>query len=616
MRLPRGDPGVLVAWADLHALLGDTVSARNAYTKALGLARERDVIEDRLQRLAITEIVYPLERRGLPAAAPAAPAAMNIVFFHAEMDEARVPFDKPDYPSMLAAAVLAARRRAPHARVVLLTDERTAMPEHVEFDRVVRRPLDPSQLMYERMRSQRCFLASLDDGSNTVFVDADVIVNRDPAGIFDGSFDIALSWRTGPVEAPFNGGAIFARGSPAALAFFDTMLAAYIALEHCDAIRARFPEGIRGWWGDQLAMAAVVDWNEFARRDSDRMSIAGSVVRFLPQRKYNLVMERTTPLSVPDRLQAYLVHFKGARKKHIWSYIEHVLKIESPAAPAIAQHAAAPDQAADRRYSTYDLGVAPITYDVTYFLALAKNRGVRHIDIVAGPHQGFRDDAWCQKADASEKQFRLWNIVLPACQLAGMTVAMHRDRARAAATPYKMRAVIDEGIAGDIFHASAHARRWVARWLEARGLSRPVVINLRESQWPARNSNMDAWRRFAAETNAVVIPDIDGEVAFGHVFDGLSMDRRLALYEAASVVMGANNGPLALCWLSRSIPYLTFKMVAEHPACTPEFFARQGLPVGAQWPWAGPHQRIIWADDDYATIARAYDAFGAEFSQR
>ena len=176
--------------------------------------------------------------------------------------------------------------------------------------------------------------------------------------------------------------------------------------------------------------------------------------------------------------------------------------------------------------------------------------------------------------------------------------------------------IVVTAFAGDVFRASDHARRWVARWLAARGLSRPVVVNLRESQWSSRNSDMAAWRRFAAETDAVVIPDIDGETAFGHVFDGLNMDRRLALYETAAVVMGANNGPLALCWLSRSIPYLTFRMVADHPACTPEFFARQGLPVGAQWPWAGPHQRIVWANDDYETIARAYGEFSAAAARR
>jgi tetratricopeptide (TPR) repeat protein len=602
--LPQ-DAGVLAKWGDVKAMTGDRETARIAYTAALPLAQNRRAVEDRFERLALSEIAMDLPRQ--EAAAPAAGGAarrLAIVFFHVDTPQTHTPFDKPDYHALLAASIAVARRRSPAASIVVLSDMRTRFKDTLGADRIVRRQLDPSQVMYERMRSQREFLAAQTDGEATLFLDTDAIVSRDLLPAFDGSFDVGLTWRHDPFDAPFNGGVIFCRNNAATLRFFDHLLAAYHMLEGTTAVRARFEGGIRRWWGDQLAMTATIGHDTFVRRKSDRLAIDGTVVRLLPERTHNFVMSRATPLSAPERENAWLVHFKGARKDDFWRYAEHVLGPQAPA--LVAARAPAP---AEPRFATYDLGVAPITYDVAWFLALAKNRGVTHIDIVPGAHHGFRDDAWCQKADTDEKNFRLWNIILPACQLAGMTVAMHRDRAHAAATVYKMRPLIDEGLKGDVFKATGHARRWVAQWLAARGLQRPVVINLRESQFPARNSNMAAWRRFAESTNAVVIPDTDGATAFGHVFDGLSMDRRLALYEAAEVVMGANNGPLALCWLSRSVPYLTFKMVADHPACTPEFFQRQGLPVGAQFPWAGPLQRVVWADDDYATIRAAYDVF-------
>ncbi len=602
--LPQ-DAGVLAGWGDVKAFMGENEAARLAYTQALKLAGEPRAIEDRLERLALGEFALDLPRH--EAAEPAsgdAAGRLAIVFFHADAPRDGLPSGAPDYHALLAAAIAVARRRSPKAEIIVLSDPDTRFADALDADRIVRRPLDLSQLMYERLHSQRAFLATQTDGEATLFLDTDVIVSRNPLPAFDGSFDVGLTWRHEPIDAPFNGGVIFCRNNAAALTFFDHLIAAYHALESQPAMRTRFADGIRRWWGDQLAMTATIGRGAFTRRKSDRLAIDGTTVRLLAERTHSFVMSAATPISVPERDNAWLVHFKGARKDDFWRYVEHVL---GPQAPAVL--AARQAEPADPRFATYDLGVAPITYDVAWFLALAKNRGVAHVDIVPGAHDGFRDDAWCQKADMGEKNFRLWNVILPACQLAGMTVTMHRDRDRAAATVYKMRPLIDEGLKGGVFQATSHAKSWVQRWLAERGLKHPVVVTLRESQWPARNSNMAAWERFAEETDAVVIPDTDGTTAFGHVFDGLSMDRRLALYEAASVVMGTNNGPLALCWLSRAIPYLTFKMVAEHPACTPEFFQRQGLPVGSQFPWAGPHQRLVWADDDYATIRAAYDAF-------
>jgi hypothetical protein len=424
---------------------------------------------------------------------------------------------------------------------------------------------------------------------------------------------VALTWRSDLLDSPFNGGMALYRQTPGAVRFYDNLIATHRAMEDFPAVAARFPQGMARWWGHQLAMAATVGWDDFARRRSEWMIVDGAAIRFFPERTHNFAITLNSSPRAVAHDHRFFLHFKGARKDAFWSYANQLAPATAPALAA-APAAAAPTHtvdAADPRWSTYDLGVAPISYDVVSFLALAKNRGVKHIDIVPGEHFGFRDDGWYQKADVAEKHFRLWNIVVPACQLAGMTVAVHGDRSKAVRTLYRPEPLYVEGIREDVFHASEHARRWVRRWLAKRGLTRPVVITLRESHWPSRNSNMDAWRRFAEETNAVVVPDSDGDTEFGHVFDGVNMDRRLALYEEALVNMGANGGPLSLCFLTRRIPYLMFKLVSDYPASTPEAYARRGFPVGSQYKWAGPNQRLVWADDDYETIRNAYDAFRA-----
>jgi tetratricopeptide (TPR) repeat protein len=620
-RVEPSDPGVLVGWGDVRALMGARDDARIAYTAALGLAGERWVVEDRLQRLAIMDFDRPLPRADLPPAAETTPAPgttgpLNLVIFHADIPQATVsPFEKPDYHAILAQTVAVARSNAPGARIVLLSDETTPFAADLPVDRIVRRPLQWSRLMYERMRMERDFLASPDCGGDTVFLDSDVVVDHDPRMAFDGSFDVCLMWRLNPYDAPFNGGVALYRNTPAALKFYDNLIATHDELERFPAVVARFPDGMAQWWGHQLAMAATVGWTAFAMRRSDRMSVDGTVVRFLPESDVhsgNAGPEKSA--STPRQL---FTHFKGTRKAALASYASRLLNgSEPPRPPAIVRSGAASTPAVDPGYTTYDLGVAPISYDVCTFLALAHNRGVKHVDIVPGPHSGFRDDGWYQKADVSEKHFRLWNLIVPACQLAGMTVTVHRDRAKAAATRYRPEQLYVEGVTEDVFHASVHAKRWVREWLRRRGLERPVVVNLRESHWPSRDSNMDAWRRFAVETNAVVVPDTEGFTAFGHVFDAINMDRRLALYEEASVVTGVNNGPLGLCWFSVSIPYLVFKMVSDYPASTAESYARRGLPVGSQHKWSGPHQRFVWEDDDYDIIRRAYDEFLATAANR
>lgn len=614
---PR-DSRVLVGWGDIKVSQGQRADARIAFTAALAVARERKGVEDRLQRLAIMEFTAALPRETVAQdAAPAAPASsdrFSLAYFHVDIPaDTASPFEKPDYHAMLAKSIAVARAKSPRARIVVLSDDKTQFANDLGAHQIVRRPVDVTRLMFERMRMERDFLATCEPGSAVVFADTDVIVNRDPAPLFDGSFDVALTWRANPFDAPFNGGVALYRGTPAALRFYDHMIATHRTLENFPAVRARFNEGMARWWGHQLAMAATIGWDEFAQRTSDRLRVDGTTIRFFPERTHNFAMTATSVPNAAAHGHRYFLHFKGSRKEAFWRFAEQLAPASAApsAAPALAGSPSAIDleEARDPRRFTYDLGVAPISYDVVWFLGMARNRGIKHVDIVPGPHFGFRDDGWYQKADVAEKHFRLWNIVVPACQLAGMTVSVRPDRTDSVRTIYRPEPLFVEGIKDDVFHATDHSRRWVRQWLAARGLTKPVVITLRESHWASRNSNMDAWRRFAAETNAVVIPDTEGEVAFGHVFDGINMDRRLALYQEASVCMGTNGGPLALVFMTRSIPYLIFKMVSDYPASTVEAYAKRGFPVGTQFRWAGPHQRLVWADDDYDTIRAAYDVF-------
>lgn len=339
-QIAPNDPGILVGWGDAKTAMGDRAEARVAYSKALEFVGDPTPIVDRMQRLAVMEFSYPLQRTDLPSAQPdsdgaAHPDRIDVVFFHIDLATAtQAPFEKPDYQAMLAHAAAVAKHRAPGARIVLLTDERTQISADLRLDRVVRSRIETVELMVDRLRLARDFLASGEAAENVVFLDTDVAVNRNPAEIFDGSFDVALTWRSDPPDNPFNAGVVLCRSGAPAVRFYDHLIASLNELDKYPAAIARFGSGgVRRWWGDQLAMAATVGWTEFARRRSDRLAVDGTVVRFLPADDYNLAISPNlpTPYGLDRR---FFIHFKGSRKMGLARYARGVMGSRAPSPTA------------------------------------------------------------------------------------------------------------------------------------------------------------------------------------------------------------------------------------------------------------------------------------------
>jgi hypothetical protein len=300
-------------------------------------------------------------------------------------------------------------------------------------------------------------------------------------------------------------------------------------------------------------------------------------------------------------------------------------------------------------YAFYDLAVSPVSFDVMAFLAMAKDwadaQGERlHVVIVPGRYDGFRADH--KPISVAEKQFRLQHIVLPASHAIGATTTVCADRAQAKLFPsanafppgysvdrptarYSTGAIIAHGKAigrsPAAFMPSAQALAFVDTALAKLfgAAARPVVITLRESYVDIRNSNMAAWIAFAERLQAqgqpvVIVRDTDSagmpcDTAVPQFpLASLDLDVRLALYERAFVNMAVSGGPPFLNVFSARRPYLLFKMQVEGwNATSAEYLTKIGLPPGSQLSWAGPHQRIIWADDDLATLVAAYENFCA-----
>lgn len=273
------------------------------------------------------------------------------------------------------------------------------------------------------------------------------------------------------------------------------------------------------------------------------------------------------------------------------------------------------------RKAFYDLSVSPYSYDFVQFLAVAKGLGCTHTVFVPGERA-------YQKCSPAEQKYRMQNLLLPLAKLAGdVTICNTRDEAREEGqATYPFGYTVDNPTHGHMLGQLLKAGR--ARWLKASKEANSTVrefldgrviatITIRESKIkPLRNSNIREWikvGRWLMESGyyPVFIPDTDNqETDFGYDSYPLAsrdVDVRLALYDHAQLNLGINNGPMSLCWGTKT-PYLIFKMHGEsYPETSEAFLKANGLHVGSQFPWAGKNQRIVWEDDTAENIIRAVE---------
>jgi len=149
-----------------------------------------------------------------------------------------------------------------------------------------------------------------------------------------------------------------------------------------------------------------------------------------------------------------------------------------------------------------------------------------------------------------------------------------------------------------------------------------VTITLREAAyWQNRNSDLDAWLKFARAIarrgeKVIVVRDTAKAAEPFHEFDidpeaSVDLTIRMALYENAKANLFVANGPATLAVFSDR-PWLMFVPPEDDDSLyapnTRKFWKEMaGIELGGQYPWSGPHQRLVWAPDEFDEIMRAWD---------
>jgi hypothetical protein len=178
-----------------------------------------------------------------------------------------------------------ARDVMPHAKVHHLTDDKCPALEGVDTVRVFHG--DMPMAIRRMMHHAAC-------AGDWLFVDSDIIFQRDVSDVFNKPFDVALTDRGGTItneakfaeSMPYNIGVVFSR-SPK---FWMKVV------EHLQTLPPREQE----WMGDQIVVNAMVKHGGH-----------GFDVKIIPGKTYNY-----PPKSENDDLSAVsIVHYKGNRKK-------------------------------------------------------------------------------------------------------------------------------------------------------------------------------------------------------------------------------------------------------------------------------------------------------------
>lgn len=263
------------------------------------------------------------------------------------------------------------------------------------------------------------------------------------------------------------------------------------------------------------------------------------------------------------------------------------------------------------RWAIYDLRICPPSFDFLTFLVMAKYHGATDVWFVQGINQ-----AKLFQYDAKAQQRRVETILLPACKLYGVGHKFESLDGKSPADqeiawpPFAMSGkALDPGYGmgwlksikePEPFMPSQEALNKAADKLKGR----EIVVHMRVTPFQtSRNSGQD-WDRWAVDHNAYVLAD------------GVDLDERCAFHELAKLNIGVVSGPMVLSTYSHR-PYIQLKQLAGELSTNEAFLAKHGWYRGSQYPWAGPHQMIVWNDDDdYESIEAAYQQWLANNPER
>jgi len=205
-------------------------------------------------------------RNGIAAALMDEPRRLAIVFYHVAQG-AEQPFlrlqgpEAPDYSTCIRVAVKAVKRIHPEALIVMMTDDATEIDTTLPM-KIVRLPVKPEWLMYERTRCQLAFTQAYE--AQAIHIDTDVILRKSFNTVLGWPVDFVLTDRFEIPGQHINGGMLICK-SPRKFAHFLTdLLKMYDAIAL--AAESWAPWDLHCFRGGQLSLATLM-FDKFYKRE-------------------------------------------------------------------------------------------------------------------------------------------------------------------------------------------------------------------------------------------------------------------------------------------------------------------------------------------------------------
>ena len=237
------------------------------------------------------------------------------------------------------------------------------------------------------------------------------------------------------------------------------------------------------------------------------------------------------------------------------------------------------------KYAIYDMSLHAPAFDFVQFCIISKSRCAAmgeecYIIFKMGPDKGFKEPN-DKPYTVEEKRFRMTHIMYPICTMMGLSYAtgmMHGLEKSKTLYPkndsFILKQILEQYKETPFFwpQPSDYAMEMVRNIFS----EKPIVITLRETYAPGRNSDIKEWLKFGKyvkETNNVIFVrdtrNWNARLSYGdtqfNTFPTASVDLdiRLALYKHAKMNFSVGGGPTSLLRFSVDNPYRAFKLVVE-----------------------------------------------------
>jgi hypothetical protein len=171
---------------------------------------------------------------------------------------------RSDYEDMIGFHANLSCETNPESLWLLITDEKFSpnIQSRMTLESrgqiaIARLPLNPYQLMYERVVCMYAYRLGSGRDYNTSFVDGDAFIMQNLSPIWRSPYDIYLTHRRIPGLMPFNEGVFHVRAGKVGVIFSRNHLSQLEWLETLNVVRDYYGGDIRRWRGGQLALNAL-----------------------------------------------------------------------------------------------------------------------------------------------------------------------------------------------------------------------------------------------------------------------------------------------------------------------------------------------------------------------